>query len=401
MPLRALAALVTGLAGASGCGDEGAVPEDARAAMPLRAIARGEESLRGISSAGIAVRSGRYVTVIGARRSTVTIAGSSALLLPDLDGDRQPEVAASLGPELRRQLAVELSTGGRVVVSRRGWDVLDVRGTIGGRWLVVAYGRGGTWLLGYAPREQRWVWKVRAADEVDDVDVRGDRVRVAGYSAPSSRSVVLDIVVRGDDAQIANREVRPVNVRTSDARIEPAWRLEEVNEPRYAGDSPHGRVELTRPDGAGQRKQRRPAGERSAARRTGLRGRRAVSQHGQDHGQRDRRGWRAARDPGPASPRPERGRTARPAHARVARRTQGHDDPPAATRPGHRALRLTVTASSTRCSLDPFSRPCAATAARPAAAAPPARRSLRPPLPAALRDAAGLSRRRARPRPSA
>jgi hypothetical protein len=252
MPLRALAALVTGLAGASGCGDEGAVPEDARAAMPLRAIARGEESLRGISSAGIAVRSGRYVTVIGARRSTVTIAGSSALLLPDLDGDRQPEVAASLGPELRRQLAVELSTGGRVVVSRRGWDVLDVRGTIGGRWLVVAYGRGGTWLLGYAPREQRWVWKVRAADEVDDVDVRGDRVRVAGYSAPSSRSVVLDIVVRGDDAQIANREVRPVNVRTSDARIEPAWRLEEVNEPRYAGDSPHGRVELTRPDGAGQ-----------------------------------------------------------------------------------------------------------------------------------------------------
>ncbi|HVF77123.1 MAG TPA: hypothetical protein VNA28_02400 [Solirubrobacteraceae bacterium] len=250
--LRALAALILVLASASGCGDDGAVPEDGRAAMPLRAIARGEESLRGISSAGIAVRTNRYVTVVGARRSTVKIAGPSALLLPDLDGDRQPEVAASLGPELKRRLAVELSTGGRLVVKRAGWDVLDVRGTIGGRWIVVAYGRGGTWLLGYAPLEQRWVWEVPAADEVDDVDVRGERVRVAGYTPPRSRSVVIDLVVRDDDARVTNREERPVNVRTSDARIAPAWQLEEVNTPRYKGDSPHGRVELTRPDGTVQ-----------------------------------------------------------------------------------------------------------------------------------------------------
>ena len=251
--MRTLALLTIALMGATGCGGDDEIPEDARTAVPLQALARGEHTVRGGSSEGVAVRSGRRVTVIGARRSTVTVTGTS-MLLPDLDGDLQPEVAASLGPELERRLAVSMSGGGgRVVVRRRGWDVAEVRGKIGGRWLVVAFNGDGAWLLGFAPRTRRWELAVRLpGSELDDVDVRGERLRVAAYAPQSSRSTVLDLVVRGDRARIAKTERRPVGVRTSDARIEPAWRLEEVTKPRYEGGSLRGRVELTRPDGERQ-----------------------------------------------------------------------------------------------------------------------------------------------------
>jgi hypothetical protein len=51
---------------------------------------------------------------------------------------------------------------------------------------------------------------------------------------------------------VTRTERRPVRVRSSSARIDPAWRVEEVRDPPREGGEQAGRVEVVRPDGSRQ-----------------------------------------------------------------------------------------------------------------------------------------------------
>lgn len=246
------------LVGACGSGPDDAVPSGP-VAEPLRVLATGVHGVRGPRAAGVAVRTGRRVAVVAARRTTVTAASTHVALRPDLDGDRQPEVVATLGREFAHRLVVTPTRAGRprVEVARRGWDVMQVVGHIGARWLVVADDpRGRSYLLGFLPRERRWTWSVRLPgqeNEVDDVDVQGDRIRISVFVAnDGGRSTVLDVTARGDHATVTHTERRPVEVRASSARIDPAWGVDEVREPPRESGEQAGRVEVVRPDGARQ-----------------------------------------------------------------------------------------------------------------------------------------------------
>ena len=259
MPRVALAGPLLAVALLVACGRSSEVQFDGPRAEPLEILARGEQGVRGPRSAGVtgvAVRSGRRVVVIAERRTSVTAASTQVRLVPDLDGDGQPEVAATLGRTFAHRLVVTLSAGAgrRTDVARSRWDVIEVAGRIGARWLVVAADRAGIpHLAGYLPRQRRWTWTVPLpgeGDEIDDVDVRGDRIRLALYvPTGDTSSTVLDITARGDGARVTRRERRPAGVRTTAAGIGTGWRLEEVLEPvRESGERP-GRVELTLPGG--------------------------------------------------------------------------------------------------------------------------------------------------------
>ncbi len=191
---------------------------------------------------------------MAARRRTVGGVGPRAALAPDLDGDGRPEVAETRGGELAHRLVVRPSgSARRVDLKRPRWDVFEVAGRAGGRWLVLALDPGGhPFLLGFEPRAERWAWSVRLPgleNEVDDVDVLGNRVRISVYAATSSRSTVLDVVAAGDEARVTRADRRPVGVRTRSAQIAPQWRIEEVTEGRRESGEEPGRIELVRPDG--------------------------------------------------------------------------------------------------------------------------------------------------------
>jgi len=227
----------------------------------LRVLARGDNNVRGAADDAVAVRTGRRVTVVGARTRTVTAASTRTYLVPDVDGDGQSEVAAVRGREFEHRFVVQPSRGGRaVVVQRARWDVIDVEGRVGEDWLVVAADPDGrAYLLGYAPRSGRWRWRValpaeaiepEAETEVDDVSVDGERVRVAMFVATGDvASTVVDVEVRDGTARVVKRERRPAWVRTTADRIDPSWRLEERGEPPSESGLSGGRVEITRPGG--------------------------------------------------------------------------------------------------------------------------------------------------------